>query len=131
MDGGKFVAKSSSISVEDAASAWDMVMMGLSKVTSDRNVVLTINVHIPLNDDNGSSLVGTLQLGELTLPSADERMTRNISTLHDIVRGLVDKSYSGSVQYDNSLLTNLLQPAFGGNTLFFPFIFFSFLMCLC
>ncbi len=61
-------------------------------------------------------MVGTLQVAEISLPGADERVSRNVSTLHDIVRALSDKSFRGAVDYSGSLLTSLIQPAFGGNS---------------
>ena len=50
------------------------------------------------------------QVAELALPGPEQRMSRNLSMLHDIVRGLVDKSFAGAVDYAGSLLTTLLQP---------------------
>jgi hypothetical protein len=78
------------------------------------SVCSQINMFLPRGDD--SSLVGTLQVAEISLPGADERMSRNVSTLHDVVRSLGDKNFRGSVDYSGSLLTTLVQPAFGGNS---------------
>jgi hypothetical protein len=114
LDGGKVVCGSTSVTVSDAATAWDTVLAGMSRVASDRHTVLTVNVFVP--KENDSSLVGTLQFSEVSLPGANERVSRNVSTLHDIVRSLGDKSFLGAVDYSGSLLTTLLQPAFGGNS---------------
>ncbi len=114
LDGSKGLARGTSVVAESAAAAWDAVLEGLSRALSNRHLLLTVNVVVPC-DAQESSLVGALQIAELALPGAEERMSRNLSTLHDIVRGLVDKNFAGAVDYSGSLLTTVLQPAFGGN----------------
>jgi hypothetical protein len=42
LDGGKTLARCTHASVTDAASAWDTVLGGLSRATSDRHTILTV-----------------------------------------------------------------------------------------
>ena len=97
--------------VEDASSAWETIEEGLSRMqTVDRHQILTIFVKSP---SKGAMVTGSLQLAEITLPGAQDPMTRNISALHDMVRQLQDNKRKAN--HCDTLLTSALQETFGGN----------------
>jgi hypothetical protein len=49
-DGSPHVQHTSSVGVTDSASAWDVLVQGLSKMRSYHHQILTITIRVPLPD---------------------------------------------------------------------------------